>query len=169
MEVIYHYTSGSHLEKILESGKLIVSEWERKNKIKPPAFWFSKNPIWEATATKMVVCPNGQTKKLSKEEQHKEFGLYRFVIPFVKEKFCSWQKYKHKCNISSPMCDHMEKEGIRQGARPGQWFAVFENISLKDCLRCEVWDGVAWRLHTDFTSEIPLKKKMEIRQLSPEF
>ena len=30
------------------------------------------------------------------------------------------------------------------------WFAIFENVPLKNCLRCEVWNGQAWQSHINF-------------------
>lgn len=150
MKLIYHYTSGSHLEKILQDGKLIVSEWERNNKVKPPALWLSTNPVWEQTATKLMQAPNGEIRPLSKDEQHTMFGLYRFVLTYEKEKLCTWKKYKYKSNTTHLVYEAMEKAGTEKGANPDEWFATFENIPLKNCLKCEVWDGKTWQLHIDF-------------------
>jgi hypothetical protein len=142
MELIYHYTSGQHLQQILEKGKLIVSEWEKKNKIKPPALWLSTNPIWENTATKMLE-RNGELKRLTKEEQHQKFGLIRFVMQ-KNDTYCSWAKYKHKSNTTLEMYKAMELEGIHSGSNPKEWFASFKNIPLSDCISCEKWDGEKW-------------------------
>lgn len=85
MELIYHYTSEQHLSKILETGELIVSEWERKNRVKPPVLWLSLNPVWENTATKLIN-ENGKIRRLTKEEQYRSFGLIRFVLEFKDRK-----------------------------------------------------------------------------------
>lgn len=150
MELIYHYTSEQHLSKILETGKLIVSEWERKNKVKPPALWLSLNPIWEHTATKMVS-ENGTFKTLTKDEQHKMFGLVRFVIEFKPETLCSWGKYKYKSNTPQQIYEAMEKSGIKQGANPKEWFAYFKNIHLTDCISLQKWNGKEWETIIDYT------------------
>ncbi len=151
MELIYHYTSEHHLSKILETGKLIVSEWERKNKVKPPALWLSLNPLWENTATKMVD-DNGIIRKLNKDEQYQRFGLVRFVLAFNKEKLCSWAKYKHKSNTPIQVYEAMEKDGIKQGAKPKEWFASFVNIKLTDCISCQKWNGKEWETIIDFSN-----------------
>jgi len=150
MELIYHYTSEHCLSKILEKGELIVSEWEKKNKVKPPALWLSLNPIWENTATKLVS-ENGTVKRLTKDEQYQMFGLIRFVIEFKPEKLCSWGKYKYKSNTPQQVYEAMEKSGIEQGANPKEWFACFKNIPLTDCISIQKWNGNEWETIIDFT------------------
>jgi hypothetical protein len=150
-KIIWHYTSGEHLVKILQSGELKVSEWEQKNKVKPPALWLSLNPEWEQTATKMIQ-RNGKVERLSKDEQHKKFGLIRFSIPFQKDVLCSWGKYKHKSNTPIVLYFQMEKTGLEQGAKPDEWFASFKNIPLSVCISCEKWDGNKWVKLIDLTS-----------------
>lgn len=149
MELIYHYTSEEHLKSILETGELIVSNWEKINKVKPPALWLSLNPIWENTATK-IVNNYGQIKKMTKQEQFESIGLVRFVIHFDKTKLCSWKKYKHVSNTSQNVYEQMEKVGIEQGAIPSEWFASFKNIPLKDCISCQKWNGENWQTIIDF-------------------
>jgi hypothetical protein len=148
MELIYHYTTEQHLEKILTKGELIVSEWERNNKVKPPALWLSLNPIWENTATKLVN-ENGKIRQLTIDEQHKNFGLIRFVLDFNKDTLCSWAKYKHKSNTLIDVYEAMEQKGIKQGANPKEWFASFMNIPLSKCIVCEKWNGNEWIKYID--------------------
>jgi hypothetical protein len=150
MELIYHYTSEQHLSKILETGKLIVSEWERQNKVKPPALWLSLNPIWENTATKLIN-ENGKIRQLTKEEQYQSFGLIRFVIEFKKESLCSWGKYKYKSNTPVQTYEAMEKSGIEKGANPKEWYASFKNIPLSNCISCQKWNGKEWETIIDYT------------------
>lgn len=153
MELIYHYTSGQHLVEILERGELIVSEWEKNSKVKPPALWLSLNPVWENTATKMIKV-NGKIKQLTKDEQHQKIGLIRFVIEFKPDTLCSWAKYKYKSNTPQHTYDEMEKKGIMLGANPKEWFACFKNIILKDCVSCQKWNGKEWETIIDYTKNI---------------
>lgn len=148
MDLIYHYTTEKHLEKILETGFLKVSEWEKKNKVKPPSLWLSLNPVWENTATKMINTING-IKQMTIQEQFENFGMIRFVIVFEKQKLCSWQRYKYASNTRSDMYLQMEKSGIKQNANPLEWYASFKNIPLEQCLRCEKWNGNEWELLFD--------------------
>jgi hypothetical protein len=143
-EIIWHYATGARLEKILKSGELQVSQWEIQNKVKPPALWLSLNPIWEYTATSMIKDDSGRIRDLSKDELHAMFGLIRFSIPFNRELFCSWAKYKYKSNTPLGLYHQMERDGIKQGANPKEWFASFKNIPLSKCISCEKWDGTKW-------------------------
>lgn len=149
MELIYHYTSEQHLSKILETGELIVSEWERKNKVKPPALWLSLNHIWENSATKLIN-ENGKIRRLTKDEQYQKFGLIRFVLEFKKESLCSWGKYKYKSNTPVQFYEAMEKSGIEQGANTKEWYASFKNIPLTNCISCQKWNGKEWENIIDF-------------------
>ena len=144
IELIWHYTHGQYLEKILESGELRVSEAESKLKVKPPALWLSKNPIWENTATKDVKTPEG-VRRMTKKEMHEKCGLFRFALEFDKIAFITWAKYRYKTNTSIEEYMKMESEGIRWGANPNEWFATFKNIPLAKCLAIEQWDGAEWK------------------------
>ena len=92
MQYIYHYFAKSILDKIISSGRLKVSEWEKKNNLNPPALWLSTNPIWENTATKGVLNDFGYRVQLTKDQQFKLHGLARFTLEFKKEELCNWKK-----------------------------------------------------------------------------
>ena len=150
-EVIYHYTGGHKLKDIFESGRLEVSEWERKNGVRPPALWLSLNSVWEPTATKLVN-ENGNIRRSTKEEQFEKVGLYRFVIPFEKERFCSRGKYKYKTNTNLETYNNLHRQGITEGADPADWYASFKDIPLESCISCEKWNGESWELFKPFQS-----------------
>lgn len=149
MDLIYHYTSGNNLEIILSSGVLKVSEWEKKNNIKPAGLWLSLNPVWENTATKQVR-ELGRIRNLTKMEQHEKLGLIRFVLKFEKSALCTWKRYKHASNTLLETYLKMEKVGIDQNANPDEWFVSFKNIPLSQCLRCEKWNGNNWETIKEF-------------------
>jgi len=152
MSVIYHYTSGAHLNKILETGKLIVSEWEKKNGVRPPALWLSLNPIWENTATKLVN-DNGTVRRLTKSEQHDKFGLFRFVLGFNKSELCSWARYRHASNTPGNTYVAMENSGIELGSNPLEWYASFKDIPIVECISCEIWNGNKWINHINLQQD----------------
>lgn len=143
---IYHYTSGHHLPEILKSGVLRVSEWEKKNNVKPASLWLSLNTEWENTATKMIN-KGGAIHQLTKEEQYQHSGLFRFVIKFEKAALCSWGRYRHASNTSISTYMRMEDAGLRQNANPQEWYASFKDIPLAKCLRIEEWDGEQWVIY----------------------
>jgi hypothetical protein len=92
----------------------------------------------------MIKDDSGRIRDLSKDELHAMFGLIRFSIPFNRELFCSWAKYKYKSNTPLGLYHQMERDGIKQGANPKEWFASFKNIPLSKCISCEKWDGTKW-------------------------
>jgi hypothetical protein len=142
--VLYHYTTELHLEKILDSGYLKVSDFEIKNKVKRPALWLSKNPTWEKTATKNVYDPNlGTTRPLTFEEQSIKFGCVRLTVPFCST-FCTWAKYRHVSKEPTQICDSLERIGIQQGSKPSDWYASFSNIPISKIESIEIWDGNEW-------------------------
>jgi hypothetical protein len=150
MELIYHYTVKEHLIKILDSGELIVSQWEKKNNVKPAALWLSLNPVWEKTASKQVK-ENGNVRQLTKEEQHQNLGLIRFVLEFKKDTLCSWAKYKHKSNTPIQIYESMEQVGLKEGADPNEWYVSFKNIPVSNCISYQEWNGKEWVTIIDYT------------------
>src|SRR5690606_109335 len=141
-------TSEKHLVEILETKILMVSQWERRNNVKPPSLWLSTNPIWENSATKAIK-QNGQTRIMTKDEQHHIIGLIRFVLEFDKYKLCTWARYKYLSNTPQKLYSEMEKSGIAKGADPNEWYASFTDIPLNECIACEKWNGERWESHSD--------------------
>ena len=145
-ELIYHYTTLEYFHKIIESGRLKVSDFERRNRVKPAALWLIKNPIWENTASKCVRSEDtDEIVTLSFEQQHDLLGCIRFVLPFNKESLCSWAKYKYASNTPPQLHNSMTKYGFSLGANPNEWFASFRDIPLSEVIRVEVWNGSEWQ------------------------
>ena len=150
MNLIYHYSCETYLDSIIQSGKLIVSNWENNNNVKPAALWLSTNTIWENTATKMIE-DNDVVRLLTKDEQHNMFGLIRFIIDFNSITTCNWNRYKYSTNTTIEVYNSMEQYGVEIGANPNEWFATFLNIPLQNCIGCDIWDGTTWQPHPTFT------------------
>jgi hypothetical protein len=145
-EIVYHYFPWTYWEKIKSSGKLIVSEFERKNKIKKPALWFSANTLMEPTAVKMVRDPSGSLRPLTFKEQHELTGIGRISIRYTNE-LTTWAKYRYlKCTTANEY-DSMEKIGIRKEARPSDWYAIFRNVLFREFLLVEKWNGEKWEVY----------------------
>lgn len=148
MEVIYHYTTGMKMPMILQSEKLIVSPFERSMKhIKKPALWLSRNPHWEPTSAKRIQMSDGTQRLLTMEEHTEELvgGLFRFLLPFEKNMYCSWAKYKYQAKINEAEYYGLERIGKQQGANPSDWYASFKDISLEYVLTIETWEENNWK------------------------
>jgi hypothetical protein len=156
MKIIWHYTTLSHAKRIVADKFLKVSKVEKSLGLKP-AIWFSKNHIWEPTATKMVSDEYGQVRELTIEEQREILGMIRFGIEFDKTKLISWRKYQYQSRIASRLYNAMEEAGIAKGAKSEDWYACFSNIRCDKWLKIEQYDGKQWTevWRNEFIEAIP--------------
>jgi len=145
-KIIWHYTHGGAAREILETGFLKVSEAERKMKVKPPGLWFSLNQDWEYSCNKWVKkSPSTPEVRLTKEQQHEHYGLYRFGIMLNDAEVCSWDDYLSKSNTPRKLHKAMEALGIEQGANPNDWYVSFKDIDLENGVTLQKWDGKEWK------------------------
>lgn len=142
MEIIWHYTTITAADNINVEQIIKVSETERKFGLKP-AVWFSKNPDWEPTATKLVGDNLGNIRLMTKQEQFDNFGLCRIGIKFTDE-LISWAKYKHAGRIAPLKHEQMELDGINRGGNPKDWYASFNNIPAEKWITFDQFDGKKW-------------------------
>ncbi len=142
MEKIYHYTSMLHLEIICKDGYLKTSDAERRLGVKKPALWFSKNTVWEPTATKMLF-DGTNIIHMTLEEQLRTIGMARFTIPFSNE-LVSWAKYRHVSKIEPGDYSGLAQIGIEKGAKPSDWYCSFKMIPLTRVIAIEEFDGSSW-------------------------
>jgi len=145
-EKLYHYTTGIYLRSIVKDGLLKVSHYDKSIGAKHPAVWFSVNPIWEPTATKVTPGKTG-IRFLTKEEQFDMFGLGRITVAYTDE-FLTWGKYRHMCkndrNFPPHTLDEMERVGYKKGSDPKHWYCSIKDIGKHRWLNSELWDGQNW-------------------------
>lgn len=134
----FHYTAGPKLQAILEAGELRPSNAGAPNE--RPLLWFSSNPRWEPTATKMVATQRG-VRHLSMAEQRTLFGCVRFELgaPLV-PLLLPWAEACRAAGTSRDDRRALERSGKRLGGNPDQWFAYPEPIPLADCMAVERMD-----------------------------
>lgn len=144
MKGLFHYTTKSRLQKILESGKIIpattgVPLYEN------PVVWLSFHPYWEPTATKAVL-----------DEKTYEIRLLRGILDMARfdtpvrievdpEKFpLTWQDFKRLSG-----CDQETQRGLHKSAKKVKgnirdWRISFDNIPKALWLAIEFWQGGQW-------------------------
>lgn len=152
MKKLYHYTTYKQLKLILSDNVLKLSEFEKKQGDRHPAVWFSANPFWEPTATKIMGTIFGQ-KPMTKEEQHKHFGCARISIYYEKD-LITWAKYKHVSGLKEDYLDRMELAGEVKGANPDDWFASFTPVKRDKWVDIEVWTGDKWIMFNESAKKI---------------
>ena len=135
----YHYTVGIKLAGIIKADALMpagvsAAPWEK------PVLWFSRNPKWEPTATKILIA-NGQTFRPSVAELHERAGLYRFVA--ANPRIYAWQIINRKAGVRLGDIKQMEKLGRKLGALPSDWFGTLAVMPLTE-LDFERFNGQCW-------------------------
>ena len=159
-QYLYHYTSIYALRNILKERLLKTSNHGEK----VDSLWFSSNELWEVTATKMVITKKGELKKLTKEEQHKAFGLGRIVIKNSIQ-FTSWENYLHQAGIPLKISKAMEKCGYKK-----EWFCRLKNIPSSQWEEVQIWNGKNWGLYNQDSIDVhfPEMNSEELTELTLE-
>lgn len=136
----WHYTTGNDFKKIVESGEIQPS----RGRVPPserPAVWFSTEPIWEPTATKAWINPDG-TKVLSMAiNAEKGGGLFRIGV-LSETAPHDWHAFKQLSGITSKMAKGLYNVAKEQNARPGRWYVTFEVVPKSAWVSVETWDGI---------------------------
>lgn len=139
--LVYHYTTEQHhLPLILTAGELRPSNAGAEHEL--PLLWFSRATRWEATATKMVMAPNGP-RLLTFKEQLSAFGCARFSLRADDSRLLNWVDACKAAGMSSTTRRKLEVVGRKRGGSPSDWVAVRGAVSLAD-VRLQRFDGSAW-------------------------
>ena len=142
-QVAWHYTVISKIPDILSSGELrptavLATRGER------PALWFSTHPVWEPTATKMLMRADGQIYQPTPAELHEVAGLCRFALATYAKRLQPFQDLARQIRMPAAEVPRLIVSGLAQGARPIQWWGTMRAISLAD-LQLERWNGSCWK------------------------
>lgn len=139
-KVLYHYTSGNVLKKILKQGAILPDKNEPDNEKEIATVTFSSNPVWENTRFRVGKMPDGQLVMLNKKLLQKfDGGLIRIVIPAELAPL-DWVALKEKCNLSSAAIKGIYDFALSVGARTRHWFATTENVPESVWLTVEKLD-----------------------------
>jgi hypothetical protein len=144
----WHYTSGTHVKAILQSGELHptdvgIDSGER------PAVWFSASQTFESTAAKAWEDgTTGSVHIMTMKEMHERVAIARFGI-HPESAPVNWETFKRTSGVSRETARRMASLG-----NPLLWFANYEPVKITDCVAIEMWDGAKW---------IPIEDRM--RQL----
>jgi len=135
---IWHYTVGWKLASILNTRKIFQTMVGVEPPEKPVA-WFSKNRIWEPTASKMPGY--GLPKEFLMQANHEECGgLVRIGI---QERHAPHgiQDLRRVAHADRRMVDGLIRTGIRMGANPEHWRFTRKAVSADVWTTIEIWDG----------------------------
>jgi hypothetical protein len=142
--ILWHYTCGDRLEKILKSGEIRpatagIEKGER------PAVWFSTNPVWEQTANKLLMDSlTGRVHAATKQETHEYCGGLARIAVAPETAPINWADFCTQSGISSKFAAGLKKVAYSMGSRPSQWFVSFSSVLRDKWLAIEIWDGEKW-------------------------
>nr|WP_314570308.1 hypothetical protein [uncultured Pseudomonas sp.] len=143
MSLVHHYTTENHhLPLILSSGLLLPSNAGAEHE--EPLLWFSRNQVWEKTATKMVSVGGG-IRSLTFNEQLAKWGCVRFSLPADDSRIMNWADACKHAGITRTVRRQLEAVGKKRGGSPSDWCAVAVSIPLSDSsLTRQRFDGKHW-------------------------
>lgn len=141
-EQLWHYTVGTKIKSIMESG-VIRPATEGIDADERPAVWLSCHPVWEETANKALLDKSGNRIPCSKEgtAQHGD-GLFRISVNPTNA--IPWTEYKTLSGISRRTADGLERAGLAAGGIPMNWYAIFGEVERQDWLSVEKWIDGRW-------------------------
>jgi hypothetical protein len=139
----WHYTTGENLSLILRDrfikpATAFVPLGER------PIVWFSTNPNWEPTASKATIDQDNVFSRLTMAETAELCGgLARFAVAPETAPH-DWRALKGRSGMSNRMVQHLYKEGINQGARPGDWWGTFDPVPRSKWIAVQGYELGRW-------------------------
>lgn len=138
--VLYYYTSGTILNRILKQKAILPDRSEPQNSKEIPTVVLSSNPVWEKTKYRVGETSQGKLIMMNKKLlQTFDGGLYRITIPKEIGKM-DWHTMKDICHLSGPCIKSIYNFSISVGARTSQWFGTTESIPEETWISIERLD-----------------------------
>lgn len=138
----FHYTTELKLEEIIRSEKILLAQKSISHKNEKPCAWVSTNINWEPTATKLVSNLFGEIRKMTFEEQLKNFGCARIEVQF--KGLIPWNQIKKIACMDLNIARRMENAGLELGANPNDWFGSLSPIDMNRWITAEVFRDDKW-------------------------
>ena len=129
---LYHYTTGNKLAPIMASGKLQPSAAPPWSPNERPVLWFSSSAIYEFSALKAIMKPDGE-RVFSFSELSRVAGICRFVL-HGGAGMLAMQRWPHvakRAGMSYPESLRLAAAGINMGANPDDWYGTFQECPLE--------------------------------------
>ena len=147
--LIWHYTIAATLLEIVESGVIKTQSGKLPAGTKP-VVWFSTNPKWEQTATKMVGI-GGHAMPLASFEnmlRHAEtrnpvftparIGVDESVAPG------RWKGYKESCGAPYKFTKALYEYALEVQASPSEWRWTANEVPSSAWRSIEIYKGGVW-------------------------
>ena len=139
-EALFHYTVGPKLALIAQSKHLIpVGYGLASSQKERPVLWFSENPQWEPTATKVMSMDSGKTfMRPTLPMLQQTVGIYRYrldtrnpeALNAAGIRLLPWSRVQLTARIDPKDVGLMVKAGMNLGATPTHWWGVMDPVPL---------------------------------------
>lgn len=158
--IVWHYTSGRNLEKILRAGELLPAGKHRGEK---PAVWFTARQDWDP-ATALAVDADPDLQRISVEgarirQQHGEAAQYAYLYSMA-ERIApevvgylarigvapetapyTWDDIKRMRGVRPSVIRQVESDDRARGSNPADWRISFEPVPASKWIAVEVRSG----------------------------
>lgn len=140
----YHYTPEFRLPEFFKSQviKLATASVANKKNEKAVA-WVSTNPHWENTATKMAIDGDGNKVNITFEQQVEMFGCARIEVK-PSSRIRNWTHITKLANTQTSVVKQLEICGLKQGAKPSEWYGSLKPIPMEDWVKIEIFQDGNW-------------------------
>ncbi len=136
MKMVWHYTPWACLPRIVDTGALRGSNVGAPGEL--AMLWFSANPQWEPTATKMLIDKTGKILQMTFTQQVVRAGCIRFGLPAGDLRLLDWRAACTAAGTPRATRRNLETVGKSSGGNPAHWFATIAQVPLNElCL--QVW------------------------------
>lgn len=147
-ETIWHYTIAATLLEIVESGEIRTAIAGLPPGVKP-VVWFSTNPFWEETATKMIGGSEGFHRFRDIEEMYEYSKTSPIWTPARVAVDASvaphrWKDYKDRSGAKGWFTKALYDAAIGQGAKPAEWRWTAEKVPASSWTAIEIYRDGAW-------------------------
>lgn len=146
--MLWHYTTGEKARAIVASGEIRPTE-VRIDPNERPAVWFSKDTLWENTASKSLM-GGGRPRRATLEEMHEwGDGVYRFGVSEESAPL-GWKAFVAASGIKDATARSLIKAGKAVGASHFDWRCSFAPVPRSAWLAVERMDFPSrhWRTLT---------------------
>ncbi len=138
--ILWHYTMHSSLVDILRLGEIRLPPPPAKGE--KPVIWFSKNPIWEPTASKQITAVDGSSSRELTMEQTAILGngLGRIGVDSQTAPH-DWRGFKALSGAATKVTTSLYNDAHKKGAKPKDWYVSFSSVPKSAWVSVETWDG----------------------------
>jgi hypothetical protein len=151
-EALFHYTVGPKLALIAASRHLMpIGYGMATGKREKPVLWFSENPQWEPTATKVISTDKGHSyHRPNVRELQERVGVFRFrldtrrpeALREVGIKLVAWKDLPLQMCMDPKDVTLMIRSGVQLGATPTHWWGTMQPLptalEVSGVLRLEI-------------------------------